>query len=81
METVICCCGSVHQISTTAWKGLAVQVAANPTTLVGNAYGCWRVPRLFLVFHDRTGLAVRLRSLALKYGWEEYRYIREEARS
>ncbi len=57
-------------MSDEAWERLERKRRRSPRVPVGNVYGCWYVPRLFLVFHSER-LADRLREHAERYGWEE----------
>lgn len=64
-----CCCGVPHRMKLSAWERFQKAVAGKAETVpVGNGYGCWRVPRIFIACH---GLAAHMiRATAERYGWE-----------
>ena len=69
VQVTDCCCGTQHRMKQSAWETYRRAVKDKASTVpVGNGYGCWRVPRIFIACH---GLAAQtVRALADLYGWE-----------
>jgi hypothetical protein len=67
-----CCCGRLHVMSQLAWEKYRRAVAGKPSAMpVGNGFGCWRVPRIFIACHGL--VAAEIPALAERYGWAEVR--------
>lgn len=67
-----CCCGLDHRMPEASWRAFRETTRGLPEDVpVGNGYGCWRVPRIFIACHGIK--SAELAALARKYGWPEVR--------
>lgn len=65
-----CCCGLSHRMSDASWRKYREVTRGKPDDVpVGNVYGCWRVPRIYIACHGLK--ADELAVLAARFGWPE----------
>lgn len=57
-------------MSDTSWRKYVTATRGKPPDMpVGNVYGCWRVPRIYIACHGIK--SEQLAGLARQYGWPE----------